>query len=84
MRNLQLVLGSVEIAHADLSEIARVILVQVGAVMMLEKKKGERRTTAEAQAVNGVLDLQQDLYHQDVYDASQCVRGLRKRGHGAF
>lgn len=43
MRNLQLVLGSVEIAHADLSEIARVILVQVGAVMMLEKKKGERR-----------------------------------------
>ena len=79
--NLQLILGAVEVAHAHLAEIARVILVQVGAMMMLEKSERRR---AEARAVNGVLDLQRDPDHQDVYDASQRVRGLPKRGHGAF
>ena len=44
--NLQLILGTVEVAHADLAEIARVILVQVGAMMMLEKS--ERRKGGSA------------------------------------
>lgn len=71
----------VKVAHANLSKIAWVVLVHVGAMMMLGQSE---RKTAEAQAVDGVLDLQRDPSHQDVYDASQCVRGLQKRGHGVF
>lgn len=79
--NLLLLLGAVKIAHANLAKITRMILVHVGTVVMLEQCE---QRVVEVQARNGVLDLQRDPYRQDVYDASQRARGLRRRGHGAF